>query len=378
MPSFFIRNSIYKSQNRAKYLPLLYLAVLTVLSIIIIDSTTKKSKISEYDKMLSTAQKIKTVYKEIYKYRLEKNLPINKLYDPNNTGLIGEEFSLITTTLGNLDAKQIALNPDFAALITKWILSLNISSGETIIIHASASFPALTIMAIIACEELNLKPVIFASVGASSWGANIPDMTYLDIENHLYENKIIKHHSTFVTPGGTNDNGSSLWEGGMEIIELSAFQNNYILHVPAVLDSSIVQKWNMIDKLKPALFINIGGNHSALGDANCALQIPVGLITEPLRCREKGLQGLIYKCSKVNIPVMHFLKIKDIAFSNGIDISAFSFDNLGQSDIYYQKKISFPIAIISFLIIVSLLIIFRKIFVCSTPSNSNTISTNLK
>jgi poly-gamma-glutamate system protein len=370
--------NIFKLNTTIKIKNLLFISMITILSIFILNLTTQQSKLSDYDQMLSSAQKMKIVYAEISNYRLGKNLPINELYDPNITGFIGEEFSLITTTLGNLDAKQISLNPDFAALITKWILSLNISSGNTVVIHASASFPALTIMAILACEELNLKPVIFTSVGASSWGANIPDMTYLDIENHLHENQIIKHRSSFVTPGGTNDNGSSLWEGGMEIIEQSAVRNNYTLHVPASLKSSIAQKWSLINKLKPSLFINIGGNHSALGDANCALQIPVGLITEPLHCPENGLKGLIYKCALAGIPFIHFLNIKDIAFSNGIDVLQFSFDKTGQSDIYYQKKISLPIAIISFLLIFSVMIIFRKKFVYNTPSNSKTISTNLK
>jgi poly-gamma-glutamate system protein len=34
-------------------------------------------------------------------------------------GLLGDEYSSITTTLGSLDAKETALNPEFAALVVR-------------------------------------------------------------------------------------------------------------------------------------------------------------------------------------------------------------------------------------------------------------------
>jgi len=360
MANKYFKNSTYKPKIFTKVRLLLTIAILTVLSIIILNLSTEKSKIFGYENMVATAEKMIIVYNEIQKYRSNNDLPINELLDPNKTGFIGEEFSVITTTLGDLDAKQISLNPDFAALMFKWMLELNLSQNDTVVIHASASFPALTIMSIVACEELNLEPVVFSSIGSSSWGANHTRLTYLDIENHLFNKGIIKHRSFFVTPGSTNDNGSSLWEGGLETIENSALRNNYNLQIPDSLEDAINKKWRLIKKHKPDLFINIGGNHSAMGTGNCALNIPVGLIDFFLDCLGNNTKGLIYKCNQENIPVLHFLKIKDIAFVNGISLSPIFSNSLGETEIYYVKKISISIAIILFVVLFSLLFFLKQ------------------
>jgi poly-gamma-glutamate system protein len=374
----FFKNSICKPGKKFNSKYLVILAVITISCIIIFKATIQKVQVDGYDRMLSASQRMQTIYDEIFRYQIKNNLPIDEIVDPYQTGFIGKEFTLITTTLGSLDAKQIALNPDFAALMIKWMLDLKISSGKSVVIHASASFPALTIMAIVACEESDLKPVIVSSVGASSWGANIPKITYLDIENYLYDKNLIGYRSTIVTPGGNNDNGSSMWDEGIEIIQQSAIRNNYELQIPLSLENSIVQKWNYIKNTKPALFINIGGNHAALGNNNCTLKIPVGLITKPLECSENTLNGLIYKCSQTSIPVFHFLRIKEIAYSNGIDFSKFVFDDKSNSNIYYNKKSSLPVAITSVLIIISVLLIISRYNFYRKPSNSNTISTSCK
>jgi poly-gamma-glutamate system protein len=48
---------------------------------------------------------------------VEKGLILDKSIDLNQTGLVGLEFSPITTSLGSLEAKRTTTNPNFAALI---------------------------------------------------------------------------------------------------------------------------------------------------------------------------------------------------------------------------------------------------------------------
>jgi len=329
--------------------------------------------------MVGTAKKMNEAYQKIREFRESNSLLINQIFDPNKTGFIGEEFSVITTTLGNLEAKQTALNHDFAALIVKWIKELAVPRNKNVIIHASASFPGLTIMAILACENLNLNPLIISSVGSSSWGANFPPFTYLDIESYLYQQGILKHRSTFVTPGGNNDNGSSLWEGGLDIVKSSAQRNNYELNIPASLGEAIEKKWELINRLNAVLFINIGGNHSALGNGNCALNIPVGKISQPLKCSANGIKGLIYKCCDKGIPVIHLLNIKEIASTNGINLNPVPFPEPGESDLYFEKSISLSMLLSSITIIILFLFFQgRKNNSYKIPSISRTISTNLK
>ena len=53
--------------------------------------------------------------------RLEKQLPIDPALDPNATGIIGDEFTPLTTSLGEVDAKRTSANPAFAAVVARYL-----------------------------------------------------------------------------------------------------------------------------------------------------------------------------------------------------------------------------------------------------------------
>ena len=59
--------------------------------------------------------------------------------------LIGDDFTLTTTTLGSLNAKEISTNPDFAALMVRLVKEAKVKDGESVGVILSGSFPALAI-----------------------------------------------------------------------------------------------------------------------------------------------------------------------------------------------------------------------------------------
>ena len=74
-------------------------------------------KYSHYKKQKQAAILMKESLEKIKLARIKKGIDINKNLDPNQTAIIGNEITKITTTQGNLEAKRTATNPDFAALI---------------------------------------------------------------------------------------------------------------------------------------------------------------------------------------------------------------------------------------------------------------------
>jgi poly-gamma-glutamate system protein len=323
--------------------------------------TVRRIPKAEYPQMIAAAETMHRAIKQMRLYQKQQNISTDRNIDPNLSGFIGTEFSPITTTLGDLESKQTSLNPDFAALLISWFRQLNLSPGDRVIIHASASFPALSISAIIACEAAGLEPVIATSAGASSFGANIPESTYWDMENFLWQRDIIKHRTQFATPGGDQDIGSSLWEGGMEIVAGAAQRNGYPLLIGENLEDAIEKKWKFFKLYEPiGVFINIGGNQSALGTTPCSLQIPVGIIRHRLPC--KSLEGgLIHRFNRENIPIVHLLKIRDIALQNGIALSPYPLPEPGQSSLYYTTYRP------QWLPIISLAIMFAALFYFVIP-----------
>jgi poly-gamma-glutamate system protein len=340
---------------------LLILALSSILIVFINLKNVTHNPLPERGEMIAAARQVIKALQEIRKFRSEKNIPMPAALDPIESGLIGQEFSSITTTLGDLTAKQVSLNPDFAALFVHWFNILGLSKGDRVVIHASGSFPSLSIAAVIATETAGLEPLIFSSIGSSAFGANLPQLTYWDIENHLYRNGIIGQRTICATPGGENDNGSSFWPGGLEIAEAAALRNNYPLVVPVDLRQAVSMKYKQIKSFDPVrLFINIGGNQAALGSGPCATQIPPGLITERLfnTCDNPGL---IHLLSNESIPVIHLLNIRALALQNGISLDPDIKNDPGFTRLYFKMNKPLWLAIFS-LIILALLITGVKFF----------------
>lgn len=268
----------------------------------------------------------------------ELNITPDAELDPTQSGAIGIEFSAITTTVGELRAKQTSINPDFAALFLRWFYELELRKGQCVVIHASASFPALTFAAISACEVYGVVPHILSSVGASSFGANQPEFTFWDMENLVFEKGLVKHKTEYATYGGQNDNGSSFWDGGMEISQKAAARNGLDLHIPNDLQTAIKQKYDYLQSLPEiALFINIGGNQTALGDNVCAEEQAPGVINTFHFCASET-PGLIHKLSERGIPVLHLLNIRDLAIANGVAIELQQNVEPGKARVYFVLK----------------------------------------
>lgn len=269
--------------------------------------------------------------------------------------LIGEDFSEITTTVGYLDSKISSLNPSFAALIVKYISDLKIKNKEKIGIIASGSFPALTIAALAACEKLGHNVIMVSSIGASSFGANNPLLTWADMEYSLYSAGRIHSRSRLLTPGGDDDLKAGLFENSLSLAELAAERTNSKMFIPKDFEDAKRIRREIFDEEKIALLINIGGNETALGKCAHSSQIPNGIIDEVI-CRHHD-RGLIAEYSG-RIHVINLLNIKQLAQSNGINESGL-FSPSDLESVVYTNKYNKFLAVTGLLATIFLLIKFR-------------------
>ena len=60
--------------------------------------------------------------------RMEEGVFVDIENDPNETGLVGSPYSLITTDEGDLDSKLTTLDPNFSAVIVDLMSQLNFKS----------------------------------------------------------------------------------------------------------------------------------------------------------------------------------------------------------------------------------------------------------
>ena len=190
--------------------------------------------------------------------------------DPNRTGLIRPDWSETTTTIGEVQAKRTATNPDFAAAIARILLGLKPQPGAAVGIIASGSFPGANIAAISAVESLGLKPVIVSSLGSSMFGATDPEFGWLDMEAAIRSAGAWRARTAAVVLGGESATAESLSATGREMLLRAARRNGYEPIVASDLTELKLSVSKVINDAAPdGLFavINVGG--SVLGIGTC-------------------------------------------------------------------------------------------------------------
>ncbi len=232
-------------------------------------------------------------------------------------GMLGNDWSPITTTLGSLEAKEIGANPHFAALVVRWLDDAGIDSGDRVGVALSGSFPSIAISVFAALETLGIRATVVSSLGASSYGANQPGATWIDIESWLAEDGAFGFRSALVTMGAEGDAGGGLSDEGIEEMRLAARRNCIELYVPESLEESIEAKTALFEKSDISLLINIGGNQASLGACPHAATIRNGYHLSSDFCRHSD-RGVIFRLAEMGIPYIHIIDIRELAYRHCI------------------------------------------------------------
>ena len=236
--------------------------------------------------------------------------------DPWNCGLIGLEWSGITTTMGDLSSKRTACNPAWAIQFSHWFRELGLKPDDHIAIYSSGSFPGLLLNAVAAAEAMELKPLLIVSLGASTWGANDPDYPWPVLASELRRGGFIRTRADYYTLGGGAEMGHGLSPEGEALLRKAAKEAGVELLTAASLEEMIARKTELLERHQPRLFINIGGSHANLGDAHEVLRLTTGMV--PATDIDLAGNGIIGVAMRNNIPVIHMLNVKSISNLVGI------------------------------------------------------------
>lgn len=319
---------------------------------------TEKEKKPYYLEMEKAASLASEWFETIHNEKVKMGVVGDEYKGLRYGGLMGLEYSYITTTLGSVEAKQTAINPEFAALTYRWLKELGIDSTSTIGVNISGSFPSLSIAVLAAIQSLGAYAVLISSIGASSFGANDTNATWLDIEKWLIKKSGLKYKSVITTPGGINDNGGGLQPEGIEQIKEAAKRCMRELFIPADLNEAADIRIKTFSEHNVNVLINIGGNHPSLGSCSHSWQIPNGLIKDYTPCKDKGRSFLFHFIEK-DVPVIHFLNIKEIAATYGFPISPVKVFNK-PVNVYYDTTMKKTPVVVSVLVILTSLFLLSE------------------
>ena len=311
-----------------------------------------------YDSKIKAANLMKQCLQSLKKSRLENSIFIDIENDPNETGLVGVPYSLITTDEGDLDAKLTTLDPNFSAVIVDLLFTAGLEKNDTIAVMLTGSMPGANIALLSACQVMGIHPIIISSIGASQWGANQVDFTWLDMEDILIENKLINSRSVASSIGGRNDMGRLLSPLGRDLI----MENIKNYDLPLIRENrladnikkrtDIYNEYHPIDKYDGV--VNIGGGVASLGTSFNYRLIPPGIVNRSDIVdidNSSGIEGAFSIFLKKNIPGLHILNIKSIIENYNLPFAPIPHPKIGEGVLYAKERYNLTIVFLCFLIL---------------------------
>jgi poly-gamma-glutamate system protein len=240
--------------------------------------------------------------------------------DPNRTGLIGPEYTPLTTTAGELEAKRSTTNPNVAGLIVYLLCKAGVKPGDSVAIGSSGSFPALLVASLAATRAMDVHPVTILSLGASSYGSTDPDFSLLDIYDILASKGISSAVPAAASLGGEKDVGldfdSKIRDRLIDRIQAGGVP---FLHEPDLV-KNVSERLRIYERAAPqriAAFINSGGGYANLGTSRLALDVRPGLNTD-LSLPPPTERGVLFEMAAREVPVIHLLFIKGLVTEAGL------------------------------------------------------------
>lgn len=352
----------------------LFLAILGILAVLLVETTLDKVPQTNFEIKLRAAKLAQKAQREILNEAKTRKVFIDPLSDPNATGLIGEQFTLITTDHGDLTSKLTVTDPNWAGVVVELLKKAGLKREDYVAVNWTGSMPGLNIAVLSAIEEMELNPVIITSVGASMWGANNPDFTWLDMEKLLFDRGIFKHRSVAASIGGKGDRGENISPKGRELCKNAILRNAVELIEEPSLEKSIKTRMRIFEKSIPSgkkykAFVNVGGGAASLGSVHNEELIGPGL-TKRIPPVNYPVKGVIVLFGEQGLPVINFSDIGKLAEMYGMPIAPVPLPESPSGGVFYVDKynvlfVAITLAVYAAIVFTTIRLDIRKVFSAS-------------
>jgi len=313
-----------------------------------------------YKEKIEAANLMQKAMSMLKNHRMEESVFIDIENDPNETGLVGSPFSLITTDEGDLDSKLTTLDPNFSAVMVELMYQLGLKDGDTIAVLMTGSMPGANIAVLTACKALGVIPITITSVGASQWGANLVDFTWLDMESILFENGLISSRSIAASIGGRNDMGRLLSPSGRNLIMENINKHDLPLIRKERLADNIEHRMDLYGSIqsinKYDAIVNVGGGVASLGTSFNLRLLPPGVVRRNILqdiVRPGGIEGVFSKFLKFDVPGLHILNIRPLTQEFKMPFAPIPVPEIGVGSLYAIEKYNIWVAGVCLIVVSS-------------------------
>ena len=274
-------------------------------------------------------------------YKEKLHIPMSQ-EDYHQTGMIGPYYTGITTTLGAIEAKRTTAWPDMGALCVRLLYEAGVRPGDRVAAGFSGSFPAMNLAVMAACQSMKVEVIPISSVGASTYGATDPELTFPEMLHRLVQDGVLTTDSAAVTLGGDNDTGDGMLpEQKMEILERLEQAGLVIFQEPKFLNN-LEQRQEIYERQGPIqCFVSVGGNVTSMGVGERGIALGQGVLDPRSAMPVTDQSGLVERYLGRGIPVVHLLNIKQLTAEYGLPYDPVQWPDPGSSAVYY--RIQYPL-----------------------------------
>lgn len=269
-----------------------------------------------WEEKIAAAELMDRCMQQIREYQEDLGIPLTP-EDLHQTGLLGPRYTEITTTLGPQEAKRTTADPQMAALVVELMREAGVSSGDCVGAAFSGSFPALNLAVLSACAAMEVDVVYIASVGASTYGATWPQLTFPEIAFRLVEDGLLPTQSAAYSLGGDGDLGLNMDPAAVADIQARMAHTQIPCIYEEDYESNVAKRMEIYDTQGPiSCFIGVGGNQTTggIGEDTLGWGVLTGLEREPAGPGS----GLMQRYGAQGMPVIHLLNVKQLVADYGL------------------------------------------------------------
>lgn len=354
---------LYWRPSKISKTALFLIAILAVSCLIAVEHFKSETKQKYYAEKIQASELALKAMETLKAEKIRRKIKIDPEVDPSQSGMVGELISIITSDSGSLEAKQTSTNPNFAAVVVDFLKTIKVKKGDTVYVGLSGSFPALNISVYAALKALDLNPVIISSASASQWGANIPGLSWLEMERILYDKNIFPYLSKAASLGGVEDRGFGMSQAGKKLLR-SVIEKYGIEFIDAKSYSESLERRleiykNASGKNTPVAYINVGGGTVSVGTKEGKYLFKPGLNTKsPFNVR--SIDSIMSRFIQNGIPVIHLIKAKELAETYKLPVAPQQTPKIGEGGIYVSQQYNLWLVGLSLLILIVILYVFIR------------------
>jgi poly-gamma-glutamate system protein len=268
--------------------------------------------------------------------RIAAGVPVDPRTDLNRTGLVGVESSPITTSLGQIEAKRTAANPQFAGAVVRMFREAGVRPGDAVAVGASSSFPGFVVAVLCAAQALDLRALLVLSLGASNWGGNDPRWTGLETIACLDRGGVLDVGILAASIGGEGDSGRDMAAEGRAYLKRKITEAGIPLIEERTLADDVGARLRIFERnagqAPIKAFVNVGGGWVNMGTDAEVLKLRPGFNpAADVFVPPPGRRGLIQEMAARGVPIIHLLYVKGLADRYGLPWDPVPFPGPGPS-----------------------------------------------